>query len=265
MSIVSKTTAQAFIAATEFAESTDFTLRDTPMRDIGSPAIDQPIDFQALKNQAMVVGSEVVSFVKGVSAQRRKDIVNSALFAQLYANKQVPARERMFDWYNAYFNALTQIGWVIQSSAFDTYHEESAGVDAHEAILKVAAVVLGGAPTALAVVTSTINALKEMDSDNPWLTLFNKESMSAHTAHFQVTLADESEDGKFLVTQMAFALDAQSQLTQVLFFRVRKNALSLQHCSGSVTINEDVLDFVRDDLQAKLAQKAKGFIGEVDI
>ena len=46
------------------------------------------IDFNAQKNQAMVVASDIVSFVKGVSNERRQDIVNSSLLAQLVANKK---------------------------------------------------------------------------------------------------------------------------------------------------------------------------------
>ncbi|MGL6246184.1 hypothetical protein [Pseudomonas sp.] len=45
--------------------------------------------FDASKNQATVIGSEVVSFVKGVSAERRQDIVDCASLAQLAANTKV--------------------------------------------------------------------------------------------------------------------------------------------------------------------------------
>src|SRR5262245_2715396 len=53
-------------------------------------------DFKKDKDQALVVGSDIISFVKGVTEERRKDIVNSALLAQLVANKKVPNITHVF-------------------------------------------------------------------------------------------------------------------------------------------------------------------------
>ena len=53
-------------------------------------------DFDKAKNQALVVGSDIISFVQGVTEARRSDIVNSALLAQLAANKTFPTAARFF-------------------------------------------------------------------------------------------------------------------------------------------------------------------------
>jgi len=225
----------------------------------------KPIDYDALKDQAMVVGSEVVSFVQGVSAERREDIVNSALFAQLVANKKVSSRDDLFAWYDAYFNALGELGWVLQDTAFNAYEEQADGLEAHEAILKVATVLLGAAPTALAVITATIEAMKSMDADNPWITIFNRESRSAKAARFQIALAEQDADGQFMVTMMAYGLEAKSTITQVLFFKIRRNGVALKHSSGRVTINEAVLGDVRDKIKARLADRIADYVDSVEI
>ena len=54
--------------------------------------------FDTAKNQAAVVGSEVVSFVSGVTAERRDAIVNSSLLAQLVAKQKVSDPDRIYDW-----------------------------------------------------------------------------------------------------------------------------------------------------------------------
>ncbi|HCI13644.1 MAG TPA: hypothetical protein DFK12_06705 [Gallionellaceae bacterium] len=230
-------------------------------RDIQPP---NEIDYDELKNQAMVVGSEVVSFVKGVTAERREDIVNSALLAQLAANKKA-SNSDIFKWYDAYFDALGQLGWVLQDSAFNAYEEQADGMEAHEAILQVATVLLGAAPTALAVITSTINAMKSMDANSPWLTIFNRESRTAKSSRFQIALAEQDESGQFMVTMMAYSLEAESSITQVLFFKIRKNKVSLKHNSGKVTINESVLSSVRDKIKAKLADRVGDYVDSIDI
>jgi hypothetical protein len=213
----------------------------------------------------MVVGSEVVSFVQGVSAERRQDIVNAALLAQLAATKKVQDRNDVFAWYHAYFDVLGNIGWVIQDTGFNSYEEQADGLEAHEAILKVAAVVLGPASTALALVTATVEAMKSMDADNPWITIFDRESRSAESARFQVALAEEAENGQFMVTTMAFGLRAESSITQILFFKIHKNKVSFKNCTGKATINEDVLTDVRETIKKKLSAHIAANIAAIDI
>lgn len=251
-----KTTARAFVDSIELPRVAKRLTRDAqPPKEIS---------YDELKNQAMVVGSEVVSFVKGVTAERRQDIVNSALLAQLAANKKAASSD-IFAWYNAYFDALGQLGWVLQDSSFNAYEEQADGMEAHEAILQVATVMLGAAPTALAVVTATIKAMKSMDANSPWLTIFNRESRTAKASRFQIALAEQDENGQFMVTMMAYSLEAESSITQVLFFKIRKNKVALKHKSGKVTINESVLSSVRDKIKAKLADRVSSYVDSIDI
>jgi hypothetical protein len=223
------------------------------------------VDFDVLKNQATVVGSEIVSFVKGVSVERRQDIVHCALLAQLAADRAVTDRNKILDWYDTYFRVLTNLGWVIQDRGFSSYEEKANGLEAHEAILKVAAVVLGGAPTALAVVTSTIEAMKSMNADNPWIVIFDRTSKAAKTARFQIALAAEDESGQFLVSLMAFGLQANSTLTQVLFFKIRSDKVRFQHCSGKITIDDLVLDGVRENVRQKLIPYYSGYVDSINL
>jgi len=218
------------------------------------------LNFDQVKNQAAVVGSDIVSFVKGVTPERREDIVNSSLLAQLAAKKQVSDPGRVYDWYNAYFDVLTNIGWSVQDRGFAAYSEASDNFQAHEAILKVAASLLGPAATTLAVVQATLDALTSLSADSPWLAIFNRESQSAQTARFQVTLSEQGEYEQVVVSLMAFGIEAKATLTQVLFFKFKSSEASLKHYSGKVTINTHVLANVRDLIKTKVAAYAMDYI-----
>ncbi len=218
------------------------------------------INFDEVKDQATVVGSDIVSFVQGVTPERREDIVNCSLLAQLAAKKQVGDPERIYDWYNAYFDVLTHIGWSIQDRGFATYSESSQNFQAHEAIMKVAASLLGPTATTLVVIKATLDALKSMSSDSPWITMFNRESQSTKTARFQVSLAEQDGQGQFRVSLMAFGLEAEADLTQVLFFKFRTSEASLKHYSGKVAINTHVLTNVRDLIKQKITAHAADYI-----
>jgi hypothetical protein len=220
-------------------------------------------DFDAAKEQATVAGSSIISFVTGVTPEQRKDILNALLLAQLVAKKKVAepqSLEQLLAWYEEYFDVLSHVGFVIQSKGLARYQEKSQDFEAHEAILDVATVLLAGAPAALALVKTTLEALKKMSADSPWITVFNRESRTAQTIRFQVSLVDQDENAQLLVTLMAFGVQAESRLTQVLFFKFRKNEVTLHHNSGAVTINADVLSSVRAQIAAKLVPFTAAYI-----
>lgn len=250
----------AITEARQFVESVE--LPNPPLLHKG---IERSLDFNfdSAKNQAAVVGSDVISFVKGVIIEQRSDIVNASLLAQLVAKKKV-AEPRTLDevnaWYVDYFDVLSRIGFVIQDKGFAQYKEKSQDFEAHEAILDVAAALLVGAPGALALVKITLQALQKMSADSPWITLFNRESQSANTARFQVSLVDQEDNAQFLVSLIAFGLEARTTLTQVLFFKFHSNEVKLHHHSGKVTINSQLLASVRDQIAGKLAVYTQDYI-----
>jgi len=252
---VTPETARKFVAAVDIPEA-----RKTR----GAAVVDKmAVLFDAAKAQAAVVGGDVISFVPGVTSDRKEAILNSSLLAQLAASKKIADRARVYEWYEAYFEVLQNIGWVVQDKGFSEYEESSGNFEAHKAILAVATVVLGAAPTALAIIKSTIEALHSMDESRPWITIFNRESQKAKTARFQIGLAEQDANGQFFVNVLAFGLEASSNVTQVLFFKAKKQDAKLKHYSGRVTINEGVLNAVGPAIKQKLVGHASTFIAQL--
>jgi hypothetical protein len=227
-------------------------------RSAGDDAADEAL--VAGKAQAAVVGSELVSFATNVAPQWRQDLINCSLFAQLWAKAEVADSTRIFDWYDAYFGALQQLGWMVQDQGFSVYVETSQNFSAHEAILKVAEALLMPAAGSLTLVKTALDALSSMDRDSPFLTLFSRESQQASAARFQISLAEQSADGGLTVALMAFGLEAKTTLTQVLFFKSLASQATLRHCSGRVSIDTPLLEALRPDLSDQLKEHARSFI-----
>jgi hypothetical protein len=215
---------------------------------------------QITRQQAAVIGSEIVAFTNGVNSAQPQDLINGTLLAQLVANKMVAERPPFSEWYNAYFDALTNIGWFVQDQNFATYVESSENFEAHQAILKVAATVLGAAPSALLVVTNTLKASQAMDASSPWLTLFARENQSAETASFQISAVEQGSDRQPVVSLMAFGLQAHTGMTQVLFFKGRTSEVTLHHWSSRMSIDPDVVAAVRPMLKEKLASHVMDYV-----
>jgi hypothetical protein len=222
----------------------------------------QPI-FDKTKAQAVVVGSDVISFVSGIDAKTRAAISDCSLLAQLVAKKKVGDPQKIYDWYAAYFDVLSNIGWVIQEQGFSEYAASGEGLQVHEAILKVATVALGAAPTALALVTTALNSLKSMNEGSPWITIFNRETQRAKAAKFQVTLVRKDENDGLLVELMAFGMEAKQTITQVLFFKVKKNKAKLRHNIGKASINEPSLEALGPDIRGRVLAFQKAYIASL--
>jgi hypothetical protein len=247
--------AKEFVEQLAILPPLDFSLESTRAQ-----AIELSAKIVDDKDQALVVGADIATFAKGVTAAQRQDVVNSTLLAQLAASKAVPDTDDITEWHKQYFRVLSNIGWAVQEQNFATYEASGREFEAHKAILDIAATLLAPNVAAVKLLETALGALRSLGNETPWIRLFNRESKHSNSARFQVTLAEESGDRQLLVSLMAFVLNAETDLTEILFFKFRTSDATLKHMSGRIAINEDVLSGVREQIKLKLANHAKDFV-----
>ena len=253
---------RSFKEASAFVENLDLPAR--PRRTRSAASSEAVNVFDVTKNQALVVGADIVSFVVGTPPELRESIVKCSLLAQLAANKKVPSRDDVRAWYEVYFDTLARIGWVVQERGFSEHNEAGDNFEAQKAILSIAGSIFGPAATALAVVTSTLDAMRSI-SDGPWFTVFSRESQSAKAARFQVTVAEPKAEGGASIALMAFELLAKRALTQVLFFKFSTSDITLRHASGRVTIDAQLLAAISAVISQRVSAYATSYIQELPI
>lgn len=218
--------------------------------------VEEENPFDTVKDQATIVGQDVLAFMTGTEETLRKAISDSSLLAQMVADKRVPDKRDIYGWYDAYFEVLRNVGWAVQDQGWSEYEEKGDGFEVHEQIAEVAAVLLGPAPAALAIVMGTLNALKKMKSDSPFITLFNRSSTHAEAARFQISVV-QPQEGKpdLLISLISFGIKAERTITQVLFFKLSKNRAALRSNTGKVSINIESLK----NLGPAINDKVRGF------
>jgi hypothetical protein len=104
-----------------------------------------------------------------------------------------------------------------------------------------------------------------MDEGSAWLTIFNRESRSANTAHFQVSTVDRDATGDLFIAMMAFGLEATSKITQVLFFKFHKTDTRIENNAGKATINAMVLAALRPMISQKLVAHAGDYLSQLEV
>ena len=94
---------------------------------------------------------------------------------------------------------------------------------------------------------------------------FDRQSVNAKVAKFQVVTAQLNKEGQINIGLVAFELEAQKTITQVLFFKSAKSTVHLRFAGGSATIFEPVLAGVRGSLEKKLAAVTANFVDSIPI
>jgi hypothetical protein len=224
-----------------------------------------PVELQDKTAQAFVAGSGLIFAEEGVPKQVKEDLLRCTLFAQFAAQSKVGDPTKVVEWHQAYFEALRNLGWAMSSQDFREHTEDGRTVLVHKAIMTVLAAALGPAAATLAVVKAVFDGLEEVGSDNGWLTFFDRQSVAAKVAKFQVVTAQETADKQINIGLVAFELEAKTTITQVLFFKSTKATVHLRFAGGSATIFEPVLAGVRDALTRKLAAATADFVDSIPI
>jgi len=219
--------------------------------------------FDSAKNQAQVVGSALFSFAQGVTPAVREAISDSALLAQLVANKRHASAQAPMEWYAEYESVLENVGWVMQSGGWTDYSADGTAVEVHEKIIEVLTVALGPSVAALTIIKTALDALQHMQPGSSWLTIFSRESQQAKIARFQIGLAETGEHDDVFVTLLACLIEAKSDLTQVLFFKYRKEHAAFKANNEKVSINGPSLADLGPTIRAKIRAYQNDYLSSI--
>jgi hypothetical protein len=257
MTIITADISRAFIREVKLAGA------QRPLR--ARALSNKPIELRSNDAQSLVVGSGLVVAAENVPVETREDLINCTLFAQLAASGAVGDPTDISRWYDAYFRTLSVLGWAQSDSQFEDYEFSSQNAEAHKAIMKVLAVLLGPQAAALVVVKTAIDALQSMSENSPWITLFDRQSKTGNSARFQVATAQLDPNGLLQTALVGFNLKTKSTLTQVLFIKYSSSSTSLKYAAGKATIYEAALREQRGAIAERLAAYRASYVGEVKL
>lgn len=245
------------IVRSEFIKSIE--LSDTrvishPERTIMRAAPDQ--------EAAFIVGGSTMSFVAGVNQQHQSDILNSTLLAALAANKKHDRETNAQEWYKFYTYILENIGWVVQQFEFTKFSAGGGSFTCDKAVIDILTAIAAG-PTA-AVVITTINSMKNLSGSDDRLVLFERESHNLHQGNFQISAAKE-DGGVVSMLTAGFEFKSAQDIKRILWFSWETSSSNLYHGTQTMTLNNDVYGQIRNDIIAKLGDRASIFVHEIEI
>ena len=96
------------------------------------------------KKQGFVDKGSLVSFTEKVTGQQKRDVLNSALFAQLAAEYKFNRETQTEDWYKCYGEVLEKVGWVMQGCSFQKYERYGGTFTMAAAVIDILEAIASG-------------------------------------------------------------------------------------------------------------------------
>jgi len=218
--------------------------------------------FQDDASGAAVNAGSLVSFVSGLTAQHKSDVLNSTLFAQLAANKQYDRYKQTQKWYDSYVSVLAQVGWVVPAFAYREYTPSGGSFTVDAAVLDILAAIATG--DEMKILQTALGGLKDNTKNEHALTLFDQQSFPEKLGTFQIFPVGE-DDGQLVMALAAMEFKAVKHVTRFLWFTWTSTETQLFQSSQKGVLNEDVYGPVRKVIIDKLGDRAKQFIIDIEI
>jgi hypothetical protein len=215
-----------------------------------------PIDLDRLP-KGVVTGNTLIDY-SATSEPIRGGLSLALAFANRAAVAAVGPNADEDEFFAAYKSNLGTLGFNVSQGAFFKSSFKKKGVAVHKAIIPFLTAALGGAAVG-PVILALLNNLQSMDSDNPWITLFDRESRRFETreVNFAAAASDSVETRMRHVAARLFYVDTK---TNVLFFKIDDASADFESTTTTLSINNALLASLEPALRGRLAASANDFI-----
>jgi hypothetical protein len=229
---------------------------------VDSKDVVSTVDVNKLPN-GVVTGSNLMQFADDISAE-----IRSAVALCLLAAQRVAAADAVIQtpdqWIVRHNTVLQNLGWTIDGGGVVNSTFDSVDVAVHKAIIPFLTAAFGAAAAAGALILTALQQLQNMDENQPWITLFDRESRRFKVTEYQFSVV--KTEGTDTIVRLASArFNASYGVTQVLFFKIKKEHAHFDSASSTVRANSENLAAMNGDLQVKLAEQAKAYIRDLKL
>ncbi|WP_374682600.1 hypothetical protein [Accumulibacter sp.] len=183
---------------------------------------------------AVDVGS-VVSFVDGLDAQSKDDVLDSLQLAQRAANAAADRFADVRNWYHQYLDVLSQIGWVTGQFAFLEREQSEGDLRMDQAALSVLMAI--ATQNQLAILKEAVAALGSLASSDGTISLFAQMSAHEGLGNFQMGAAQRAGNGVVELAMGAYHFRAVDSTDRIVFFKRTTRALRLWTAAQRMTLN----------------------------
>lgn len=211
---------------------------------------------------ANVDAGQVIAFSPEVTQSEHSDVLNSCLLAQLAADKKFNRKNRPVEWYDFYSQVLSHCGWTLSGFHFEEYQSSSASFGVDTFMLNL----LTGLATdsMISLVSSAVNFLRALKNTDPRSILFNHNSHSGKDGNFQLSACFQNK-GTLTMGLGCSYFSASEETDDFFFLHFEQSDSEVFLSKQTIMLSMDVYNQVRSEVVKKLGDRAKSYIGELEI
>ena len=208
--------------------------------------------------KAAVDAGSLLSFVDGLNAQEKDDVLYSVQLAQRGASGQFDRFAATEDWYRKYTEILENLGWTAEQMAFAKYDQSEGEFRMDQAALAIITAI--ATQNQLAVLTESIKALGALAEGDGTIQLFDFHTSAQASGNFQIGAVQRAANGAIGLALGAFRYAGTDARRRFLFFRWGSQQVNFWTAAQKMTLNETLYAQHRDAVAAKLGLGARDFI-----
>jgi hypothetical protein len=212
---------------------------------------------------AAVDAGSIVSFVSGVDANEKADILFSVQLAQRGADAAFDRFAQTKAWYGKYNEVLEAVGWAAEQFAFAAHGQGEGDFMMDKAALSAIAGIATG--NQLQAITASITALEKLADNDGSITLFDYHAAAGMSGNFQIGAVQKTSNGSLSMAAGAFYFRSVEQRRKFLFWRWGRNEINFWAAAQKMTLNTAIYGSLRKQIEQKLGQQALDYISGLDI
>ena len=213
--------------------------------------------------KAAVDAGSLLSFVSGVSAPERDDVLFSVQLAQRGASGTFDRFTQTQSWYQKYLEILENVGWTAEQFAFAKYDQGDGELKMDKAALAIIAAI--ATQNQLAVLQQSIQALKDLAENDHAISIFDFHSSVEQSGNFQIGAVQKADNGALALALGGFYFRSVDSRRRFLFFAWGKQTVNFWKAAQKMTLNQTLYALCRDQVQKKLGAGVTDFIGALNI
>ncbi len=208
----------------------------------------------------------ITHFGENVTSQEKRDILNSLLYAQTSADDKSKRAEKPVDWYLAYAQVLTRIGYESESMKTNRISKFADGkVTLADVVIKNLKEETSA--TVLAAISSLINELSSLSPPSEKLTMLYSNSYSSSKGNycFQVNCVQKDPDGSISVMLAMFSFSKVNYNEHILNSIVKLPDVGLFRGFYTVGFNPQLYAAIRKSVKDFTLKKAGEMLTAIEI
>lgn len=213
--------------------------------------------------EAWVEGGSLLSFVSGVDADERSDILFSHQLARRAADDACDRYVQTKTWYGKYNEVLEAVGWITEQFAFVAHDQAEGDFRMDKATLSVIAAIATGSQ--LQAITASLSALEKLAEGDGAIALFDYYATAEGSGNYQIGAVQKAESGALSMALGAFHFRSTSRRRKFLFAKWGRNDVNFWTSAQKMTFNTAIYANIRSPIQKKLGRQAINFIEQLEV